>query len=55
MPEITVDVRRIYEPVLPTDGTRVLVDRLWPRGVSREAAHLDEWMKSLAPSTELRK
>lgn len=47
--------RRIYDPVLPEDGTRVLVDRIWPRGVSKTRAHLDEWCKDIAPSTELRK
>ncbi|WP_431277960.1 DUF488 domain-containing protein [Leifsonia poae] len=50
----SVQVRRIYEEPLPTDGVRVLVDRLWPRGVSKERAHLDEWFKDVAPSTELR-
>ncbi len=50
-----VRVRRIYEPVLPDDGTRVLVDRIWPRGVSKARAQLDEWCKDVAPSTELRK
>jgi uncharacterized protein YeaO (DUF488 family) len=50
-----VKVRRIYDEVLPEDGTRVLVDRLWPRGVSKARAHLDEWCKDIAPSTELRK
>jgi uncharacterized protein YeaO (DUF488 family) len=49
-----VSYRRIYEDPSPTDGTRVLVDRLWPRGVSKEEAHLDEWLKDVAPSTELR-
>ena len=49
-----VNVRRIYEPPEQTDGTRVLVDRLWPRGVSKERAHLDEWLKDVAPSNELR-
>ena len=47
--------KRIYEPADPQDGYRVLVDRLWPRGVSKERAKLDEWAKDLAPSTELRK
>ena len=42
-------------PPLADDGSRVLVDRLWPRGVSKERAHLDEWCKEIAPSTELRK
>ena len=48
-------VKRIYEPANPADGYRVLVDRLWPRGVSKERAALDEWAKTIAPSTELRK
>lgn len=50
-----VQVRRAYDPPVPTDGTRVRVDRLWARGVSKERAHLDEWCKQLAPSTDLRK
>jgi len=50
-----VRVRRIYESPEADDGKRVLVDRLWPRGVSKERAHLDEWAKDVAPSTELRK
>ena len=50
-----VKARRIYDPVLPADGTRVLVDRIWPRGVSKARAQLDEWCKDIAPSTELRK
>jgi uncharacterized protein YeaO (DUF488 family) len=50
-----VRVRRIYDPPDADDGKRVLVDRLWPRGVSKERAHLDEWAKDVAPSTELRK
>jgi uncharacterized protein YeaO (DUF488 family) len=49
-----VRVKRAYEPASPGDGYRVLVDRLWPRGVSREQAQLDEWHKDLSPSTELR-
>jgi uncharacterized protein YeaO (DUF488 family) len=49
-----VQVRRVYDAPSPDDGTRVLVDRLWPRGVSKERAHLDEWCKNIAPSTELR-
>jgi uncharacterized protein YeaO (DUF488 family) len=49
-----VRVKRAYEPVTPSDGYRVLIDRLWPRGVSREGARLDAWDKDLAPSTELR-
>ncbi|MEU1202400.1 DUF488 family protein [Streptomyces sp. NPDC005813] len=46
--------RRVYESPTPKDGKRVLVDRLWPRGVSKSAAHLDEWLKDVAPSTDLR-
>ncbi|MBF9072025.1 DUF488 domain-containing protein [Streptacidiphilus fuscans] len=46
--------RRIYQDPTPQDGKRVLVDRLWPRGVSKEAAHLDAWLRDVAPSTDLR-
>ncbi|KKB85834.1 uroporphyrin-III methyltransferase [Devosia limi DSM 17137] len=46
--------KRIYEPVSPEDGQRVLIDRLWPRGVSKAEAHVDLWFKDIAPSTELR-
>ncbi len=48
-------VKRIYEPPADGDGYRVLVDRLWPRGIAREKARIDEWLKDIAPSTELRK
>jgi uncharacterized protein YeaO (DUF488 family) len=48
-------LKRAYVPAETSDGYRVLVDRLWPRGVSREQAHLDEWARELAPSTELRR
>ncbi|WFB10644.1 DUF488 family protein [Streptomyces sp. LX-29] len=47
-------VRRVYDPPEPDDGTRVLVDRLWPRGLSKERAAVDEWPKELTPSGELR-
>jgi uncharacterized protein YeaO (DUF488 family) len=50
-----VQVRRIYDDPADGDGTRVLVDRVWPRGISRENAHIDEWRRDIAPSTELRK
>lgn len=50
-----VRLKRAYEPPSPDDGTRVLIDRLWPRGVSKDHAALDQWMKDIAPSTELRK
>jgi uncharacterized protein YeaO (DUF488 family) len=49
-----VQVRRVYDPPEADDGQRVLVDRLWPRGLSKARAHLDEWCKQVAPSTELR-
>ncbi|HEY1294190.1 MAG TPA: DUF488 family protein [Chloroflexota bacterium] len=49
-----VQVRRVYDPPRPDDGRRVLVDRLWPRGLSKERAKLDEWCKQVAPSPELR-
>ena len=47
--------RRVYEIPEQSDGKRVLVDRLWPRGLSKEKAHLDEWLKAVAPSDELRR
>lgn len=47
-------IKRIYEPASHDDGMRILVDRLWPRGISRGEAQLDEWVKELAPSDELR-
>jgi uncharacterized protein YeaO (DUF488 family) len=50
-----IRIRRIYEPIETSDGFRILVDRLWPRGVKKENAHLDLWMKEIAPSTALRK
>jgi uncharacterized protein YeaO (DUF488 family) len=52
---VFVRLKRAYEPAEPGDGHRVLVDRLWPRGVSRERAELDGWERELAPSTELRR
>jgi uncharacterized protein YeaO (DUF488 family) len=48
-------IKRIYSPADKTDGLRILVDRLWPRGVTKERAQIDRWMKDIAPSTELRK
>lgn len=50
-----VTYRRIYERPEQADGVRVLVDRVWPRGVRKEDAHLDEWLRDVAPSTDLRK
>ncbi|MFG2942240.1 DUF488 domain-containing protein [Streptomyces sp. NPDC048282] len=52
---MSVRVRRIYETPEPEDGVRVLVDRLWPRGMSKEDAHVDEWPKGLTPSNGLRR
>jgi uncharacterized protein YeaO (DUF488 family) len=51
---LDVQVKRIYDPAAATDGRRVLVDHVWPRGVSRERAALDDWARELAPSDELR-
>lgn len=48
-------IKRVYDETASSDGYRVLVDRLWPRGVSKERAQLDEWNKDIAPSTDLRK
>lgn len=52
--ESGISVKRIYEPPAPADGQRILVDRLWPRGMRKEAAALTLWLKEIAPSTELR-
>lgn len=52
---IGISTKRIYEKPSKNDGCRILVDRIWPRGVSKEAAKLDEWNKEIAPSGELRK
>jgi uncharacterized protein YeaO (DUF488 family) len=49
-----VQIKRAYEPASDGDGTRILIDRLWPRGVTKERAALDDWFKELGPSTELR-
>ena len=48
-----IKLKRIYEKPDRTDGKRILIDRLWPRGVSKEAAHIDEWLREIAPSVEL--
>ena len=50
-----IKVKRIYEPPSPGDGKRILIDRLWPRGMKKEEAHIDEWLKEISPSNELRK
>ena len=51
----SISIKRIYDDATDKDGYRVLVDRLWPRGISKEEAKLDEWLQDIAPSTELRK
>ncbi len=53
MPELRI--KRIYEEAAEEDGYRILVDRLWPRGISKEKAHIDLWVREIAPSTDLRK
>ncbi|WP_119078715.1 DUF488 domain-containing protein [Chitinophaga alhagiae] len=50
-----IHIKRIYEAYAPADGYRILVDRLWPRGIKKENAHIDLWAKEVAPSDELRK
>lgn len=50
-----IGIKRVYEPAEPSDGTRILVDRIWPRGLSKEKAALDLWFREIAPSTGLRK
>jgi uncharacterized protein YeaO (DUF488 family) len=49
-----IRVKRVYEPVEKTDGARFLVDHLWPRGMKKEAVHVERWIKSASPSNELR-
>jgi uncharacterized protein YeaO (DUF488 family) len=48
-------LKRVYEPPAPEDGTRILVDRLWPRGIARDKARIDLWLKDIAPSDALRR
>jgi uncharacterized protein YeaO (DUF488 family) len=52
---VKIQVKRVYEAGAPGDGKRILIDRLWPRGLSKEKAAVDMWMKEIAPSTELRR
>jgi uncharacterized protein YeaO (DUF488 family) len=52
---MNVRIKRAYEPAAPADGYRILVDRLWPRGVTHEEARLDDWVPDLGPSSELRR
>jgi uncharacterized protein YeaO (DUF488 family) len=51
---MSFQIKRVYEPASPADGTRVLVDRLWPRGLKKTDAHLAAWLKDIAPSPKLR-
>jgi uncharacterized protein YeaO (DUF488 family) len=53
-PSHKIAIKRAYEPPARGDGVRILVDRLWPRGLRKDAAHFDQWRKDLSPSTELR-
>ncbi len=53
--KLSIALKRVYDQPAASDGTRVLVERLWPRGISKEHAHVDLWLKEVAPSTELRK
>lgn len=55
IPGTNIKLQRAYEPPTGADGKRVLIDRLWPRGVKKTQAKIDEWMKDIAPSTALRK
>lgn len=52
---MAIKIKRVYEPPAESDGLRVLVDRIWPRGLSKSNAQIDEWLKGIAPSTGLRK
>jgi uncharacterized protein YeaO (DUF488 family) len=52
---MTIDVKRAYDPSAKSDGHRILIDRIWPRGVTRDDLRIDAWLKDLAPSTALRK
>src|SRR3954453_21579028 len=53
--QLDIRLKRAYEPPAVTDGTRVLVDRLWPRGLTKKEAAIDRWLREIAPSTELRR
>jgi uncharacterized protein YeaO (DUF488 family) len=52
--DMSVTIKRIYEPSSPGDGYRILVDRLWPRGIKKESANIDRWLQEIAPSNKLR-
>lgn len=53
--DMTIQLKRVYNPVDPSDGKRILVDRLWPRGLKRQEAKIGQWMREIAPSDGLRK
>lgn len=55
MQHMSIKLKRIYDEAAKNDGTRILVDRIWPRGVSKEKARLDHWLKEIGPTDELRK
>ena len=55
IPASNVNLKRAYEPPTDDDGTRILIDRLWPRGITKKRAAIDQWMKDISPSTDLRK
>lgn len=52
---MSIAIKRVYEPAAPSDGFRILIDRIWPRGLTKDQTHIDLWLKDLAPSTALRK
>jgi uncharacterized protein YeaO (DUF488 family) len=52
---MNVRIKRIYEPAAPSDGDRILIDRLWPRGFTHDEARIDDWVRDIGPSTELRR
>lgn len=52
---MNIAIKRVYEPAAESDGFRILVDRIWPRGLTKDETHIDLWLKNLAPSTALRK
>ncbi|WP_067681891.1 DUF488 domain-containing protein [Nocardia miyunensis] len=54
-PSASFAVKRVYDAPDPYDGRRVLVDRLWPRGISKQQAHIDEWLKAITPTNDLRR
>jgi uncharacterized protein YeaO (DUF488 family) len=52
---VMIKIKRVYDPPEPEDGKRILIDRLWPRGIKKENLKMDEWLKEIAPSDKLRK